>query len=389
MSPQRAKQKRFETISPEMEELLLLCRRGDLFGVQKWIEKGRPIEPGLGRFRRTPLRVAIETGFLSLVEVLLRGGIDAAEKTRALRKAMDLGRADVFDLLVRFGADHTTIDFQEVMESRQKGLIEWYVRRGVNWESGYPVAWALARGQREFLGIYMGLRDTVPSARLQAAMALRKHCVDGRARWVALLLWAGADPNLVVPDLDYPEDAECMGTALEAAVFRGNFEIVSKIGIDPARADVSELLSKVWLLTDTRLVEMLLAAGADPNAETQSGTPMESLVGSLAWALDGTFGARADVEAAVRGLELAAAKGGKCRFRDRGSLSILRRGLGRKPREEAVSVLQRLANCGAVEPRDMHRLLSTPGMKYLVGGDAPVAVKLRKFAGFRTRKKSA
>ena len=369
-----------------MEELLLLCRRGDLFGVQKWIEEGRPIEPGPGRFRRTPLRVAIETGFLSLVEVLLRAGVDSAEKTRALRKAMDLGRADIFDLLVRFGADHAAIDFQEVMESRQKGVIEWYVRRGVDWESGYPIAHALARGQREFLGIYMGLRDTVPSARLQATMALREHSMNGRARWVALLLWAGADPNLIVPDLDYPEDVECMGTALGAAVSRGNFEIVSKIGINPDHADVSELLAKVWLLTDTRLVEMLLGAGADPNAVTRIGTPMDGLIGSLAWALEGTFGERADVEAAVQSLELAAARGGRCRFRDRGNLSVLRRALGRKQGEQVLAVLLRLATCGAVEQRDMHRLLSTPSMKHAVSGEAPAAVKLRKYAGFRTRK---
>jgi hypothetical protein len=205
---------------------------------------------------------------------------------------------------------------------------------------------------------------------------------------VALLLWAGADPNLIVPDLDYPEDAECMGTALGAAVSRGNFEIVSKIGVNPARADVSELLAKVWLLTDTRLVEMLLGAGADPNAMTKIGAPMDSLIGSLAWALDGTFGERADVEAAVQSLELAAARGGRCRFNDRGSLSVLRRGLARKPREEVVAVLQRLATCGAVEPRDLHRLLSTPSMKHAVSGEAPAAVKLRKYAGFRTRKKS-
>lgn len=385
----RAKLKRFDALPGEMEELIILCRRGDLFGVQKWIEAGRPVEPGPGKFRRTPLRVAIETGFLSLVEVLLCAGIEDSEKTYALRKAVDLGRADIFDALVRYGADRSTLDIEDILESRQKELIDWYVQRGnVDWERGYPIARALARGQREFLGVYMGLRDAVPSARLQAAMALRKHCGDGRIRWVALLLWAGADPNLPVPDLDCPEDEECMGTALGAAIFRGNFEIVSKIGIDPAHSDVSELLASVWLLADTRLVEMLLNAGADPNAETRNGRPMDSLISSLAWALDGTFRERADVEASVQSLELAAARGGRCRFRDRGSMSNLRRAFGKKPREEILAVLLRLANCGAVEPRDMRRLLSTPGTKYIVSGEAPAAVKLRKYAGFRARKKA-
>jgi hypothetical protein len=388
MGRRRIPQKRFDPLSEEMESLVLLCRRGDLFGVQKWIEAGRPIQPGPGKFRRTPLRVAIETGFLSLVEVLLRAGIDDAEKARALRKAMDVGRADIFDLLVRYGADHSVFGVEEIMKSRQKELIEWYAQRGVDWESGYPIAHALARGQREFLGVYMSLRDSVPSARMQATMALREHCNHGRMRWIALLLWAGADPNLVVPDLDYPEDEECSGTALGAAVHHGNFEIVSKIGIDPSRTNVSELLASVWLLTDTRLVEMLLAMGADPNAETESGNAMDSLIGSLAWALDGLFRERASVEAALKSIELAAAHGGRCRFSDRGNLSVLRRSLGKKPREEVVALLQRLANCGAVEPKDMRRLLSTPGMKFAVSGESPAAEKLRKYAGFRARKKS-
>jgi len=44
-------------------------------------------------------------------------------------------------------------------------------------------------------------------------------------------------------------------------------------------------------------------------------------------------------------------------------------------------------NCGAVELRDIHRLLSTPSMMHAVSAEAPAAVKLRKYAGFRTRKK--
>ena len=49
----------------------------------------------------------------------------------------------------------------------------------------------------------MGLRDTLPSARLQATMALRLHAREGNLKWVSLLMWAGADPHLSVPDLEY------------------------------------------------------------------------------------------------------------------------------------------------------------------------------------------
>lgn len=115
---------------------------------------------------------------------LFHAGIEDDKKTRALKKAFDLG-GDIFDLLVRYGADHTVFSVEEVTESRRKELIEWYLHRGMDWEQGYPIAHALARGQREFLGFCLGLRDKVPSARMQAAMALRKHCSEGRMRWVA------------------------------------------------------------------------------------------------------------------------------------------------------------------------------------------------------------
>lgn len=388
MNRRRIKQKRFDPLSQEMEDLVLLCRRGDLFGVQKWIDAGRPIEPGPGKFRRSPLRVAIETGFLSLVEVLLRAGIEDAEKTRALRKAMDLGRADIFDLLVRYGADHTILSIEEVIESRRKDLIEWYVQRGVDWEQGYPIAHSLARGQREFLGIYMGLRDKVPSAKMQATMALRKHCSEGRMRWVALLLWAGADPRLPVPDVSWPDDEdELLGTALEDAVATGRVEIVQKIGIDPARDNPTELLANCWLLEDAQVVELLLAAGADPNAETRRGVPMDRLMSFLAWSLDSTYGRIGSKEQAFKALELAAARGGRWRLTERGQASHLRRSLDKMSLYEAVSVLKKLLEAHIMEAPDFKQLVSTPKMKSILWTDTPGVVQLREAAGLRPRKK--
>lgn len=387
MRHRRPKQKRFDVLSDEMEDLVLLCRRGDLFAVQRWIDSGRPVEPGPGKFRRTPLFVAVETGFLSLVEVLLRAGISDNEKTRVLGKAIACGRGDIFELLVRHGADHSAFSFEDVLKTRQKDVIECYARRGIDWESNYPIAHALARPQREFLGVYMEIRDKVPSATRQAAMALRKHCTDGRMRWVALLLWAGVDPNLRVPYLACPDDEDSFGTALGDAVGRGHTEIFFKIGIDPVRADLSELLAEVWLLTDTRIVEALLAAGADPNAQTRKGNPMDRLIGALGWALDGIFKEETNAEAVMRCLEAAAAKGGRCRFTDSGGLAVLRRSLSRKATEDAIQLLRRLLRCGAVEPQDMRKLMSTPKMKFILRSEAAGGEELRRALRVRTRRK--
>ena len=33
-----------------------------------------------------------------------------------------------------------------------------------------------------------------PAVREQANIALRYHCKEGNVKWIALMLWAGADP---------------------------------------------------------------------------------------------------------------------------------------------------------------------------------------------------
>ena len=93
-------------------------------------------------------------------------------------------------------------------------ITRWFLNRGLDLEEGFPIARAFQDRHRDFLGIYMDVRDTVPSARMQAAMALRYHVREGNLKWVSLLLWAGADPRLAVPDLERKPAKEFMGTAL-------------------------------------------------------------------------------------------------------------------------------------------------------------------------------
>lgn len=62
----------------EIEPLVKFCRLGKLFEVQESISAGKPVNPpeNLDRRvrRRFPLYLAIESGFHSLVKVLLDGG---------------------------------------------------------------------------------------------------------------------------------------------------------------------------------------------------------------------------------------------------------------------------------------------------------------------------
>ncbi|MGA2800762.1 MAG: hypothetical protein ABSE97_00080 [Verrucomicrobiota bacterium] len=62
----------------DIKQLMALVRAGRLFDVQKWIEEGkRTVPPKPYWF--SPLRVAVESGFHSMVEVLLKAGVDQEE----------------------------------------------------------------------------------------------------------------------------------------------------------------------------------------------------------------------------------------------------------------------------------------------------------------------
>jgi hypothetical protein len=64
----------------ESKTLLAFCRAGRLYEIEGWIRDGRSTHVAES-MRKTPLKVAIEIGFHSLVELLLRNEGEIAQKT--------------------------------------------------------------------------------------------------------------------------------------------------------------------------------------------------------------------------------------------------------------------------------------------------------------------
>lgn len=253
-----------DTLPDDLKELCLLCRAGKLFAVQKWIAGGRRYRMPPGNFATSPVRVAIQRGFHSLVEVLLReNALDKEEMNDALVRAIDDRNLDLVQLLVEYGADRKMVDFETVLWSRQPAIMRWFVAQGMDLESNYAIARAFRDKHREFLGVYMGVRDQLRTAQRQATMALRYHAEAGNLKWVSLLLWAGADPRLPVPRLeDSDVDEENIDSALAGSVRRGQFEVVKRIKIDPARDDVTALANTYCFFPNPDLIEMLISAGS-------------------------------------------------------------------------------------------------------------------------------
>jgi len=148
----------------DLKQLCGLCREGKLFAVQDWITTGRRYQPSAGHWRTTPFAVAIQTGFHSLVELLLRAGIEQSERDLALRRAIEDRKFELAKLLHAYGANPETVDVQTVIDCRDPPIIRWFVGRGLDLETGNPIAYAFRWGHRDFLGVYMDIRDHVPSA---------------------------------------------------------------------------------------------------------------------------------------------------------------------------------------------------------------------------------
>ncbi|HEY5743105.1 MAG TPA: hypothetical protein VIS99_11245 [Terrimicrobiaceae bacterium] len=330
----------------------------------------------------------METGFHSLIEVLLRAGVDQDEKDWAISDAISSRRLDLIELLAEYGANPRSVSLDEILCSRHPQIIRWFIDRGLDLETDWPVAQAFRYRHREFLGIYMGIRDTLPSARFQASMALRLHAREGNLKWVSLLMWAGADPRLSVPDLEFHPVDENLGSALVDAVRYSRIEIVKKFKVDPAKDDPSALLRQCWVCRSPELVRLLIEAGADPNSGEGDCNPMHSLVQNFESSFDSRFGSR-DPRGAIECLKIAAAAGGRWRPREENQLRYLRRAISRASDYSAVEYLGQLIACGAIEQQVFAELMRTPRMKQILNASTPGVVRLREFAGIRTQHSKA
>ena len=380
-----------EKLPDDLKELCSLCRAGKLFAVQQWIRDGRRYRMPPGNFTTSPIRTAIESGFHSLVQVLLEeGAVDPEEKNDALIRAIDGRNFDLVELLTQYGADPGTVNFDAILCSRNPQIMRWFVAHGLDLECGYPIANAFRYKHREFLGVYMSARDTVPTARRQATMALRYHATDGHLKWVSLLLWAGVDPRLPVPRMDDSDvDEEDVETALVAAVRRGQFDVVKKIGIDLARDDVTALINEYCFWPNPELLEFLIKLGADVRKGAGEDNAMRWAFFSFEWSLDSLFRDYSRTEAALRCIEILAANGARWHPDDPYRISCFRRAIAKAPAYDAIRHLERIIKAGAIEPEMFKDLMRTPRMKEILKQTYSGVIKLREYAGYsgsRSRK---
>lgn len=270
----------------ELKPLIDLCKAGKLFQVQEWIASGKPVNlpqiPEKGKTRQSPLHVAMGLGFHSLVKVLLDGGARIEEpRYSPLEHAIRNHRLDLVRLLVEKGADIRSVDVNVAFEAWNPEMMEYLIEKGVDLETGNPVARALCGKIRPALGLLKRYGDRFPSFQEQANIALRHHCWEGNLKWVSLMLWAGGDPFTRGPDSpEQEQDSEDDICALEMAAFHGHLDIfrLKAIHLDPNRPDARSLVENACYAEKSDVLRHLLEKGFNPRGWGDKGS---SLINSL------------------------------------------------------------------------------------------------------------
>jgi ankyrin repeat protein len=265
------------------QELLRLCREGRLFEVQSWIaqHKSLRVPPSL---RKTPMSVALESGFYTLIELLARSSPPDLLND-ALIMAVNQRRRDYIDLLIQHGSNLTSVPFITVLRSWDPKLIRLFLDNGADAISDAPFSQAFRERIRTALRPFVEYRnhhpELAPILQEHLDRGLRHAADKGDLKWVSLLLWAGADPRSKGPK-DEDDDEESYTTALEEACYLDDPAVLKRLKPDPTRDNLAEFLRNAAHFSRKELVQYLLDLGAPVNDKPNGGC---SAVDATLWHL--------------------------------------------------------------------------------------------------------
>ena len=258
--------------SVDISGLCRLCHEGMLFEVQEWIRTGGSVSRPSGR-GRLPLVVAAGRGFHSLVALLLECEESCPDKDKALTAAASGGHLETIRLLIEHGADIGKVSAGDVVESAAPDTICFLYEQGVDFETGYPVAQALANKSEHALLLVKNCRGKIPAVAYQAAMALRHFVRDGDEQWVTKLKKAGASPRKRVWQLRPDKHERIEFSALQDAALIGSYRILWRLGVRKTD-DLQGMLESACIFMDTAKIKFLISRGALINDQPSGGSTL-------------------------------------------------------------------------------------------------------------------
>ena len=237
-----------ETSDTSPASLRKLVTRGDLESLLIWVRDGKPLrlETKAPRRAKSALELAVETGFYSMVRMLLNESIWSDEELEhALHDAVWNRREDMVALLVEKGAPIKGLSFYSVFRSMDSGLINRFLELGLDPCADNAFAKILNETKaKPLLRFYKEHREKYPGLEDQIAMSLVEAINSKNVRWSALLLWAGADLHREVPyniDDDPTDEEVYKVSAMDTAISQADLDFLEALKIKPS----PELRSKI------------------------------------------------------------------------------------------------------------------------------------------------
>ena len=370
----------------EIVPLIELCKAGKLFEVQEWISAGNPLNPpppaGKKARKRSPLQIAVDAGFHSLVQLLIQGGAAVDEpRYSPLAHALEKRRLDLVELLVNHGADIHSVTMEEVFGTWNNDIVEFFINKGADLETGYPLAEALCSRIRTALAIFKRYKDRFPSFQEQVNIALRHHCKEGNLKWASLMLWAGADPSVEGQDSPGDDsDPQDYDSALELAAFHGHLDIfkLKAIRLDPNHPRAGELLSNACYNEKPVLLKMLLEKGYSPKRlEDRGSSLIQSLLSRMSWNFNPwTFTRKEkdidsfDSRDIMKMIHMLVRHGARWEPREKGEVNYTRRSLLKMKSDYTMEFVWIMAEYKACSYDAIDNLMKGPAMRALVSKHA-------------------
>jgi hypothetical protein len=276
--------------------------------------------------------------------------------------------------------------------------VDLFISNGASLVRDNPVAWGLIHKIRPTLGLLKRFAPDQPELMRQADIALRFYAKDGNTKWVALMLWAGADPWTRGPDRldDADEDPDEDGghlNAVELAIIRGKLEVLRQKRLlaapDVARPETLRLLRMACHAPDSQVLSLLLERGYSPELLPDRGTAViTSLLHSMTW--DFSFelpGAWPDTRSQhsidssrarerMKMVHMLVARGAKWLPADKRVIGDARRSLLKMVPDYVLEFAWLMREYAAARRRDIQELLRTPAMARLLSKQCERAASL-------------
>ena len=356
-------------------ELIEYCKMGDLFAVEDWIAKGYPVqfvpdENFRWGNRRSPLRIALNSGNRSLCELLLINGYDPNISGEFYSGTLiSSKRLDLVHLILDFGYDWKRFDGPDVLRTYDDRLIRRFLVLGMDPFEKDDLAYVLSSGVIAPIARYVKEwkiqcpEDVVK----QLTIALLGGIREENLPLVRSMLSLGADPYMEV--LDSSSGYSYEGNAIRAAVWSSEFAFWKVLKVDYSRIDVPELISSSIHSGNAEVHKALLKHAKLGDISSEEATKIiDSSISSLAWIEE--YGGRgwgryqkSDEPKVLKELREFIARGHKWESLQSTEIAYLRKELRRCSSKVAATIVAMFDQMDVMDPTALKELCRTPAIK--------------------------